>query len=73
MDYWSCLERMRSQGRRWSSLFWAPGITLLTFKLDWLHIVDLGVGADWLGQLFSFLLPFLEGSTRASEWIHFGS
>ena len=67
LDYWSCLERMRSQGRRWSSLFWAPGITLLNFKLDWLHIVDLGVGADWLGQLFSFLLPFLEGVNKGQR------
>ena len=67
LDHWSCIDRLRDQGRTVSPLFWAPGVTLATFKLHWLHIADLGVGANWLGQLFSFLLPKMQGSNRAAR------
>jgi hypothetical protein len=29
------------------------------FQVDWLHTVDLGIGADILGQLFADLLPLI--------------
>ena len=67
LDHWSCTDRLRDQGRSVSPLFLAPGVSLATFKLDWLHIADLGVGADWLGQLFSFLLPKMRGGNRAAR------
>ena len=67
LDHWSCIDRLRDQGRAVSPLFWAPGVTLATFKLDWLHLADLGVGANWLGQLFSFLLPKMQGGNRAAR------
>ena len=50
-----------------SPLMSAPGLTLDTFKLDWLHIADLGVGADWLGQLFSVLMTKMPGGTKAQR------
>ena len=32
-------------------IFAVSGITLEIFRIDWLHAVDLGVGADFLGNL----------------------
>ena len=32
-------------------IFRVAGITLEIFRIDWLHAVDLGVGADFLGNL----------------------
>ena len=55
---------MQSQGKVISSIFSAPGISLDTFKLDWLHIADLGVAADWLGQSFEHMLTKIEGRTK---------
>ena len=35
--------------------------TGLVCRLDWLHAADLGVSADWVGQLFVSLLPNMLG------------
>ena len=66
-DHRSCTDRLRDQGRSVSPLCLASGFTLTTFKLDWLHIADLAVGADWLGQRFSFLLPKMRVGNRAAR------
>ncbi len=34
-----------------STLFGTPFLTTASFRIDWLHIVDLGVGADFAGNL----------------------
>ena len=46
------LHDLRQQGVTPSQLFTIPGFTLSCVVLDWLHIVDLGVGADVLGCFF---------------------
>ena len=37
-------------------LFQAPFVTTKTFRRDWLHSVDLGIAADFLGSLFRHLI-----------------
>ena len=32
-------------------------------RLDWMHVVDLGVAQDWLGQVFVYLLPKMNGES----------
>ena len=67
LDLWSVIEKQRTEGKPLSPLFWAPGIALSTFKLDWLHIADLGVGADWLGQLLTVLMSKMPGNNKGER------
>ena len=46
------LASLRAAGLPVSPLLSLPGFTLDMVVLDWLHVVDLGVGADLLGNLF---------------------
>ena len=62
LDHWQFLARLAEQGKTASPLFGAPGFRLPILRLDWLHIADLGVAADWLGQLFWYLLRSLPGA-----------
>ena len=45
------LERQMRKGCTINPIFAVSGITLEIFRIDWLHAVDLGVGADFLGNL----------------------
>ena len=37
------------------------------FKIDWLHCMDLGCAADWIGNLFSYLLPKFPGQNHQNK------
>ncbi len=50
------LEREWRRGKRVCPLFAVFGIFNTLFKVDWLHCADLGVGADFLGNLFDYLV-----------------
>ena len=47
-----------------SPLFAVPWVTSSIFRVDWLHCADLGVAADYLGNLFWSVLPKLPGRSR---------
>ena len=47
---------MCSQGLAISYLFMATAASLQIFRLDWLHVADLGISADWIGQLSKVLV-----------------
>jgi len=47
-----------------SPLFGCPALRSSAFLLDWLHVVDLGVGADILGNVMKMLLPKYAGVTQ---------
>ena len=51
------------EGRRISPLFKVFGVFTYLFRVDWLHSVDQGVGADLLGNLLCMILPKMPGST----------
>jgi hypothetical protein len=46
------LEHLRSQHLPLNPILQVPGFSLSHIVLDWLHVVDLGVGADAVGNLF---------------------
>ena len=55
-------EQARS-GRSISPLFSSPCLTAKCFKPDWLHAVDQGCAADFLGSLLWVLLRLFPGAT----------
>jgi hypothetical protein len=50
-----CLVQLR-RGKRMCPLLTIPGFTIIQFRDDWLHSVDQGVGADFLGNLFKMIM-----------------
>jgi len=51
-----------------SPLMGAPFVTTQIFSIDWLHAVDLGVAADFLGGLFATLVHgSLPGASRKAR------
>lgn len=58
-EFFAC---QRAAGIPISPIFGCPGADLGVVKLDWLHIVDLGVGQDILGNLFAAAVQSLPGS-----------
>ena len=64
LSHWDLLERMLRQGHTPNPLMSAPGIRSHCFKVDWLHSMDQGVGADFIGNVFWMLLPKMSGRNR---------
>lgn len=48
-------------------MFGCPALRTSAFLLDWLHVVDLGIGADILGNLLKLLVTKVEGRTEADR------
>ena len=64
------ISRLFHQGLACSPLFSLPAFSLQFFKLDWLHVMDLGVSADISGNVFWLLQTKLPGANvkaRISE------
>ncbi len=63
-SHWTLLQKMLQEGHNISPLFKAPFTTSGLFVIDWLHCCDLGVGSDFLGNIFWVCLPLLPGTTQ---------
>ena len=62
------LEREWNRGKRVCPLFSVFGVFNYLFKCDWLHCADQGVAADFLGNLFAYLVAKkMPGSTKADR------
>jgi hypothetical protein len=61
------LQRVRSRGLEPSPLLGLPGVTNEVVLPDWLHAVDLGIGADIVGNLLWAALPKLPGDTLKAK------
>lgn len=61
--YWQHFEECKFV----SPLFSVPGVTLATFVIDWLHCMDLGVGADFAGNLLFHVLPSFPGTSMKQQ------
>jgi len=57
------LKRQMETGRRISPIFSVFGVKVYLFRVDWLHAVDQGVGADFAGNVFEAFLPKLPGAS----------
>ena len=49
-------QREWERGKKVTPLFSVFGIFNFLFKIDWLHCADLGIAADFLGNLFAYLV-----------------
>ena len=58
------LARESARGKPVSPLFCVFGVFTCLFKVDWLHAVDKGVAADYIGNLFIVLVPKLPGRNQ---------
>ncbi|CAE7362648.1 unnamed protein product [Symbiodinium sp. CCMP2592] len=66
------LTELRAAGGSLSPLLSLPGFVLSCVVLDWLHIVDLGVGADVIGNLFWLLITsnvYFPGSNKEQRLV----
>ena len=61
------VERQIRRGKRVTPLLSIPGVSLNTFRRDWLHAVDQGVGADALGNLFKVFVSKMPGSSQKEK------
>ena len=58
---------MLTKKRKISPLFSVTGVENTIFRVDWLHAVDQGVGADFLGNIFELFLTKLPGNSRSAR------
>ncbi len=65
LTHWEVLERMAKRPQGISPLLSAPTVRVSCFVLDWMHISDLGVAADFAGGCFSLLVEVGPGSAKA--------
>ena len=47
-----------------SPLLTAPWVTSRIFRMDWLHVSDLGIAADFIGNFFHEVLQFMPGENK---------
>ena len=71
LSHWQLMERILQNGKTISPLFSCPGFTSDLVAIDWLHCVDLGVCADFLGNLFSMMVKKQAGRTKDEKLIAF--
>ena len=57
------VQRLLAQNHLCNPLFSLPAFTIKMFKLDWLHIMDLGVSADVAGNVLWLLQGKMCGAT----------
>lgn len=50
------LRREWERGKRVSPIFSVFGVTNSLFKIDWLHVADQGISADFLGNEFDYIV-----------------
>ena len=62
------MTRMLLKGKHVSSIFSCPGLTASQFLFDFLHNFDQGITADFLGNLFYYMVSsdhqYLQGGNR---------
>jgi len=63
LDHWKLIQRLIANGLIINALFGLPFFNAgLIFRIDWMHATDLGVGADFVGQLFVHLIEKMPGA-----------
>ena len=70
VTHFQMLQRWRELGVAPSPLVSAPYFQMRVFQLDWLHIMDIGVGCDFLGNVFTLLLDHMPGGTKDARAQH---
>ena len=73
VDLWTLLRKLRANNINPSPLFDVPWVTNAIFRMDWLHCVDQGIAADFLGNVLFILAKkeFQAGHSKR-RWTPFG-
>jgi hypothetical protein len=58
------MQRILEDGKKINPLFSCPGFSSALVAIDWLHCCDLGVCADFLGNLFHIMIPKQAGRNK---------
>jgi hypothetical protein len=66
-SHWDFCRHLASKGLKLSNIFKAPGFSTSCICFDWLRCMDLGVCADFLGNIFWLLLEHQSGSSRKEK------
>ena len=66
MDHPRMMTRLYARHHELSPIFGIPFVESGSFKVDWLHCVDLGVSLEFLGGVFAEACSFLPGSATDS-------
>ena len=61
---WELLVKLLQSGKGVSPLMQCPCIRISCFKIDWLHVVDQGIAADFLGNEFKLLCSKMPGNNK---------
>lgn len=61
LTHWQFVRRMHEQGLDASPLFSCPGFDVRIIQVDWLHTVDKGVAADFLGNVLHLVNEKMAG------------
>ena len=67
LDHGAFLDRLRLKGVEPSPIFGSPGFRSSCFKPDWLHVVDLGVACDFLGNFLLLLSRRFPGAVHKTR------
>jgi hypothetical protein len=67
LSHWDLLARWHAENIPVSTIFRTPFLQSGCFVLDWLHAVDQGVGADFLGNCFYYCLDKMPGQNQVQR------
>ena len=59
-----CLLKIMRRKGRVNPLLTAPGVTTKKNCMDWLHVADIGVTADFIGNFFHEVLHLFPGNIK---------
>ena len=64
LSHGECIARMLRNRGKVSPLLQAPWVKSAIFRFDWLHVCDIGVAADFIGNFFKVVLEFFPGANK---------
>ena len=64
LSHAECLLRIMRRKGRVNPLLTAPWVTTKIFRMDWLHVADIGVTADFIGNFFHEVLHLFPGDSK---------
>lgn len=67
LTHWDMLARWRAAGVTPCTIIGAPFFNMQIFQLDWLHVMDLGVSLEFMGNCFVLLLKHHVGATKKAR------
>ena len=67
LSHQAVLQRCLEKGAPISKVFAIPHCNASLFRVDWLHCVDMGVAADFLGSLFELVCETMPGGNKSER------